>query len=328
MTNREEIPLFRDWRRLETRCTFSDGCGEEISVYRVPWGGEVGTTPDGEVWCRRNKDREHNASPFPNIRVSEGEVVIPAEDIMDELVARLNKTEAIEVVLKHNETREMVLEALAQNYNHLGFTEEERVKFLAKIKEELHDAALYTLAGRLHKLEELRREKFLVESARLALSSIAFRGRQLMAEFINTTEDGCWPEEVIKSFRAKMLKFIEENADPAKFSVPQYLNENYSEWMKVRGQWTTFVKEMFAFEKGPNFLECLILGNPDANAGMLDVVRAREHFEAIAKLCELAAQVDTAKTSELSAVLEPLTGRLYQAHRILENAKNAGGSNE
>jgi hypothetical protein len=90
---------------------------------------------------------------FPNMEVREGEMRIPLDDIVSAILARVEPVEVAAALWQDNDVKAEFMDALATRYSERGIDDGDRRKFLADVKEAVHDKALDRLAGSMASLE-------------------------------------------------------------------------------------------------------------------------------------------------------------------------------
>jgi hypothetical protein len=90
---------------------------------------------------------------FPNMEVRDGEMRIPLDDIVGAILARVEPREIAVALWQDDEVKAEFMDALAVRYSERGLGDGDRRKFLASVKEAVHDAALDKLASAMAGLE-------------------------------------------------------------------------------------------------------------------------------------------------------------------------------
>lgn len=98
----------------------------------------------------------HTTDPratLPNMEISDGEIRIPATDLVGLILSRLDPVELARALWTNDDVKEAFMDCLVTRYNEQGIGDAERRKFLAGVKEAIHSKALDTLASTMASLE-------------------------------------------------------------------------------------------------------------------------------------------------------------------------------
>lgn len=90
---------------------------------------------------------------LPNMEIIDGQIRIAMEDLIDEVLARIEPEELAVTLWANDDVKERFMEALSERWTHDSVDDGDRRKFLDKVKEAVHDQALDKLAGVMAKLE-------------------------------------------------------------------------------------------------------------------------------------------------------------------------------
>lgn len=93
------------------------------------------------------------SATFPNIEVRDGAMVLPIEDIVEAILARVQPAEIAVALWGDSEVREQFIYALTTRWSKLNVNDADRRKVLAEIKEAIHSKALDAFAYTAQKLE-------------------------------------------------------------------------------------------------------------------------------------------------------------------------------
>lgn len=98
----------------------------------------------------------HTTDPratLPNMEISDGEIRIPATDLVGLILSRLDPVDLARALWTDAEVKEAFMECLVHRYNEQGIDDADRRKFLAEVKEAVHSKALDGLASTMASLE-------------------------------------------------------------------------------------------------------------------------------------------------------------------------------
>lgn len=83
---------------------------------------------------------------FPNMDVSDGILRIPVEDIVQEMLSRLEPTDLARALWKNDDVRAEFMCCLVERYADGSVSDADRREFLVGVKEAIHDTAVAVLA--------------------------------------------------------------------------------------------------------------------------------------------------------------------------------------
>ena len=144
------------WNDRPTKAEVKHLIGGEkpAAVYRI--GRYEVTVPGAEldVTYRSPYDRQTDPrSTFPNMEVTDGEIRIPVTDMVDEILSRIEPVELAQALWQNDDVKREFMSCLTTRYSEQGIGDADRRKFIADVKEAIHDKALDVLASTMAKLE-------------------------------------------------------------------------------------------------------------------------------------------------------------------------------
>jgi hypothetical protein len=123
-------------------------------VYKV--GRYEVTAPGDEIEITYRDPYHRQTDPrstFPNMDVTDGEIRIPVTDLVDEILSRIEPVELAKALWQNEDVKAEFMACLTTRYNESGIGDGDRRKFLAEVKEAVHDKALDRLANTMAGLE-------------------------------------------------------------------------------------------------------------------------------------------------------------------------------
>lgn len=109
---------------------------------------------DGEVTAHQPSGYQGDPRrSLPNMEIIDGQVRIAMEDLIDEILARIEPEELAVSLWAHDEVRERFMEALAERFSQDNVGDKDRRAFVDKVKEQIHDKALDDLHSVMAKME-------------------------------------------------------------------------------------------------------------------------------------------------------------------------------
>ena len=90
---------------------------------------------------------------FPNMEVADGEMRIPLDDIVSAVLARVKPADIAVALWADDDVRGEFIYAMTTRYSSDNISDADRRKFLTKVKEAVHSAALDKLGNAMAKLE-------------------------------------------------------------------------------------------------------------------------------------------------------------------------------
>lgn len=182
---------------------YTDGnTGEDVYVeyraystfeYRVPAGTPVTREHKSRNYRTTNSDPR---STFPNMEVTDGSLVIPITDIVDEIVARAEPVDLALALWQHDEVRAHFIECAAERYSQGGVGDGDRRLFLAKVQHVVHSVALDKLADAMTGIERetIRKSAYYQEVARI---NDTLRNLDIKVSRSVKNDDGTWGSELV-----------------------------------------------------------------------------------------------------------------------------------
>ena len=129
------------------------GVTNPAKIYKVG-RHEVLVYENGEVTCRQPYGYQGDPKQvLPNLEICDGQIRIAMEDLIDEILARIEPEELAASLWANDEVKERFMDALAERYSHSNVDDKDRRKFLDKVKEQIHDKALDGLHSAMAKME-------------------------------------------------------------------------------------------------------------------------------------------------------------------------------
>lgn len=123
-------------------------------VYKV---GQYEVTVPGDeqevTYCVPHQRGHDPREIFPNMDVRDGELRLPITDLVDTILSRIEPVELARALWQNDEVKAEFMSCLTTRYNESGIGGGDRRKFIAEVKEAIHDKALDTLASTMAKLE-------------------------------------------------------------------------------------------------------------------------------------------------------------------------------
>lgn len=141
------------WNQSPTKAEHVSTVNGE-SVFKVGYRWLVTTHKDGTVTYRKPYETSSDVKTvLPNMRVDDDELCIPVTDFVGVILSRLDPEHLARALwFESDAVREAFMAALAERYES-GISDADRRKFIAKVKEEIHSAALDKLRDDMAKLE-------------------------------------------------------------------------------------------------------------------------------------------------------------------------------
>lgn len=175
---------------------------------------------------------------LPNLHFSsEGELIIPIEDLVHVILARADPEELAEALWRNDEVRERFQERMTACYAE-SFTEAERRRFLAQVQGVVHSAALDRVHQQLYKLEDEGRRTTSYERWKKA-ESILYRRLYEWTTALELTE------EQRKQFEFNFTKPEYLDRDLQTRQDPLDLESVGPEWHASRDYWRARLAEVF-----------------------------------------------------------------------------------
>lgn len=184
---------------------------------------EVTVYDDGEVTCRQPYGYQGDPRrTLPNMEIIDGQVRIAMEDLIDEILARIEPEELAVSLWVNDEVKDRFMEALSTRWSQDNVGDSDRRKFLDKVKEAIHDKALDRLADAMSKME-----------------------------YGMSTAFSCWREIDRANQTLEAYDVSRSDGTPLRLTCPT----NYGEfriggdaWNEARDHWRREVREMLGWE--------------------------------------------------------------------------------
>lgn len=141
------------WYENPTKIDVNNYLGGDDPVGQFEVGGYIvnvhGLTPENTPKITYHRARNRSSSDprktFPNMEVEDGVLKLPVEDIVGEMMSRLDPADLAKALWSENaEVREAFMECMKEHYES-GISDSERRAFLVSIKEDIHDRRADTL---------------------------------------------------------------------------------------------------------------------------------------------------------------------------------------
>lgn len=130
------------------------GGDEPAVVYGI--GKYEVTVPGDEREVTYRVPSHHRTDPrsaLPNMEVTDGEIRVPITDLVDEILSRIEPVELAVALWQNDEVKAEFMSCLSTRWSQMGPGDPDRRKFLADVKEAVHDKALDKLAGAMASIE-------------------------------------------------------------------------------------------------------------------------------------------------------------------------------
>ena len=108
---------------------------------------------DGEVTCQQDRYEGDPRRTLPNLEIIDGQIRIAMEDLIDEILARIEPEELAVSLWANDEVKDRFMDALSERFSQGNVGDADRRKFLDKVKEQVHDKALDGLTAAMAKME-------------------------------------------------------------------------------------------------------------------------------------------------------------------------------
>jgi hypothetical protein len=94
-----------------------------------------------------------SATPEMRIEVHDGELRLPLEDLVPQVLDRLDVADLAQMICADEGARRVILDALARRYNEMGVEDADRRHWLAAVQSEVHDKKLDELTYAMTRIE-------------------------------------------------------------------------------------------------------------------------------------------------------------------------------
>lgn len=247
--------------KAEVKHHISDGEAITATVYEIGRYVVTVSGPDApEVTYRTSRDHMQ-ADPrkaFPSMEVEDGVLRIPVEDFVPLILSRLEPLEIAQALWQEDGVKSEFMDCLAPCYSRGGIGDDDRRRFLAKIKEAIHSKALDRVASAAQALEHRAHQVYQLERwAR----EIIHHGE--LADLIQSLEhtatllegDGC--RTGTAELRA-LLGTLQQITSQAEALSSQALSEQTAEasigrqaWDEARAYWRKWAADTFTAPEVP-----------------------------------------------------------------------------
>lgn len=216
------------------------------SPRRIDSGGTINGDPyfkvDGVQIVIKSKDGEtyleiasesyySNASDpkrhFPSMSVDSGQIRISIEDLVPVMLERMDPIDIAMGLCDNRDVREAVVDHLAESWYGSSFDDNDRYRFLNKIKERLHDSRVGRFAQVMGNVEH-------------EMSKLAMRHQQMIAF-----------NHVLKVYGARYPDGREVEFDVPPLPIDVGIHLSTGTWAEARDYWRKRVEEMFPFIADP-----------------------------------------------------------------------------
>lgn len=188
-----------NWNERPTKAEIAHHIGgdEPKVVYRI--GQYEVTIPGAEAEVTYRVPSHRKTDPratFPNMDIADGEMRIPVTDLVDVVLSRIEPVELARALWQTEEVKNEFMSCLTSRWNESGIGDGDRRKFLADVKEAIHDKALDRLASTMASLEfeADRRAHHFHEISRI---NDALRDLDVKVSRGRTNEAGEWVTEPV-----------------------------------------------------------------------------------------------------------------------------------
>lgn len=217
----EASPAYRD-----------DATGEDVYVVHRTYGSvELRVPADTVVHQRDSRGYERRAvtdpthdQHFPNMEVREGCLVIPVDDVVQQIVARSDPADLAKALWADEAVRDEFTYCLKERYSQGHVTDADRRKFLTKVQSAVHSAALDLAVQRLGSIEYDQRQR----------AQVRLYDRRYQANYESVLETiqlalGSEARSVIESRCGKA--YVVPEGNPKDFEIGgKYWTEDHERW--------------------------------------------------------------------------------------------------
>lgn len=148
-----------------------DNPARVVSVGYGHYEVTIPNDPEADVTYRiphyRNSDPRQT---FPNMEVRDGELRLPLEDIVSSILARVEPVEIAKALWQDDDVKAEFMEALSERYMEGGLNDADRRRFIDKVKDAVHNAALDKLANSMASMEYAVAKGFYLHSQITAIN--------------------------------------------------------------------------------------------------------------------------------------------------------------
>lgn len=196
---------------------------------------------DGEVTAQRKYYAKSDPqSTFPNMTVTEGQINLPIDDLVEFILAKITPEELAEGLMQNDDARAALVYKMAERYSSPTFIDGDRREFLTRVQQQVYAEAIERAVERLNKAEEGHRSRndyYRWRDVELG----HYRGlyEKYEAALYKLREEGVVDDEYVLQHKRIITTpddldaYIKENRDPiVKESVGPQWHESRDYWRK------------------------------------------------------------------------------------------------
>jgi len=198
-----------------------------VQEFRVPADTHVSFDTQRNYYYN-NSQRTGLAEHFPSSRVEGGVIKFEIADLVDEIISRCEPAELARALISDNDVRENLVYGLTERYSSEGINQADRIKFLAKVGQVIHDERLSKFSERLSKSEFVTAEKFSFWSQSDQINKF-LHDNNVMREGYTKDENGNFTNTLV----------------PMRISVQKDMNIGGEKWNEARDYWRKRIEELF-----------------------------------------------------------------------------------
>jgi len=202
--------------------------GGSVQEFRVPANTHVSLDTQRNYYYYNNNQRTGLAEHFPSSRVEGGVIKFEIADLVDEIISRCEPAELARALISDNDVRENLVYGLTERYSGEGINQADRVKFLAKVGQAIHDERLSKFSERLSNSEFATAEKFSFWSQSDQINKF-LHDNNVMREGYTKDENGNFTNTLV----------------PMRISVQKDMNIGGEKWNEARDYWRKRIEELF-----------------------------------------------------------------------------------
>lgn len=195
---------------------------------------------DGEVTAQRKYYAKSDPqSTFPNMTVTEGQINLPIDDLVEFILARISPEELAEGLMQDDDARAALVYKMAERYSSPTFIDGDRREFLTRVQQQVYAEAIQRAVERLNKAEEAHRSQADYYRWRKGEVNQYRQLYEFAARLVDRTDT--FREEFAQCHMHpdKLLAFLEEHRDP---SVIESVGP---QWHESRDYWRKRLEEFF-----------------------------------------------------------------------------------
>ena len=144
------------WSERATKASVKHFIGGECPAVVYQIGRYEVTIPGDEIsvtYRTPDRDSRDPRTTFPHMEVTDGEIRIPVSDLVGEVLSRVEPVDAAQALWQDDAVREEFMSCLVTRYSQQDVGDADRRKFLAGVREAVHEKALDRLADSMAKIE-------------------------------------------------------------------------------------------------------------------------------------------------------------------------------